>query len=165
MISPLFLFFSVFVVKVDVWFFNIKSFKPFSVHWCVCFVQDGPWWDWLTENWNEWESCRRRRGSTSCNRFYSFGCGRKWEPSSSSHKVEISAFHPFETSTRRSRSSFPDRTLDLQLSRGKIIHSVHPDKYSNHSHCCACVCVCVCVSACVPSVVMAMAAFWRIRRD
>lgn len=53
----------------------------------------------------------------------------------------------FERSTWRSHTSFKPAafqsaglTLDLQLSRVKIIHSLHSDKYSNHLHCC-CVCV------------------------
>lgn len=77
---------------------EVKIFleQMFCINLWICSVQDGLWWDWLTKNWSEWASCRKRRGSTSCNRFCSFGCGRKSEPSSFSRKVEISAFPPLK---------------------------------------------------------------------
>lgn len=76
------------------WMSRGSSLSLYSFLGVFLFLQDGLWWDWLTGSWSGWASCRRRRGSTSCNRFYSSGCGRKSEPSSFSRKVAISALGP-----------------------------------------------------------------------
>lgn len=117
-----------------------RSFGAFlSFYWRVCFSQAALWWDWPTGNWSEWASCRKLSGSTSCNRFSSCGCGRKSEPSSFSRKVENSAF-PLSNEHGVFSHRLQTSSLSEQLRGGGIIHSAHPDKYSNHLHCCMYVC-------------------------
>lgn len=109
------------ILTTITWVSN-NSLELFFLFIDVCFSQDALWWDWPTGNWSAWASCRKLSGSTSCSRFYSFGCGRKSEPSSFSRKVENSAV-PLSNehrvfSHRLQTSSLSEHTLDLPLSGG-----------------------------------------------
>lgn len=87
------------------WPLNLYPCFYLFIYFFFFFVQGGLWWDWRTESWKEWASCRKPRGSTSCSRSCSSASGRKSGPFNFSHKVEIVTFSTISPPNSATRSS------------------------------------------------------------